>query len=136
MRLENKDLLEIDHVRATVSLATSHNFPPVALTSIVNVGIQAVFTGTPNGTFTLQVSNDEGYKKSGAPNTPIESEQFELITNWTTVANSGFTVAAAGDIFYDYTNGGAKWCRVQWTALGAGSGTPTVTVMRANCKGM
>ncbi len=136
MRTENKDLLTIDNVRATVSLAASHNFPPVSLKSIVNCGLQAVFTGTPNGTFTLQVSNDEGYKKSGAPNMPVESSQFLMIDNWTTVANSGFTVAAAGDIYYDYTNGGALWCRIVWTALGAGSGTPTCTIMRANCKGI
>lgn len=136
MRLENKDLLVTDNVRATVSLATSQNFNPVALTSIVNVGIQAVFTGTPNGTFTLQVSNDVGYSNSGSPNCPTEAEQFAQISNWTTVANSQFVVVAAGDIFYDYQNGGAKWCRVQWTAAGVGSGTPTVTIMRANCKGM
>lgn len=136
MRLENKDLLVTDNVRATVSLATSHNFNPVALTSIVNVGIQAVFTGTPNGAFTLQVSNDVGYNDSGASNTPTEALQYAMITNWTTVANSSFTVVAAGDIFYDYQNAGAKWCRVVWTAAGPGSGTPTVTIMRANCKGM
>lgn len=136
MRLENKDLLEIDNVRATVSLATSHNFPPVSLLSVVNVGIQAVFTGTPNGTFTLQVSSDKGYKDSGPPNTPIESEQFLGISHWTTVANSSFAVVAAGDIFYDYQNAGARWCRVVWTAGGPGSGTPTVTSLRANCKGI
>lgn len=136
MRLENKDLLTIDGERETVSLAASHNFPPVALTSIVNVGIQAVFTGTPDGTFTLQVSNDVGYNNSGSPNTPLESDQYAMITNWTTVENSAIVVSAAGDIFYDYQNAGAKWCRVQYTADSAGSGSPTVTIMRANCKGI
>lgn len=136
MRLENKDLLTTDGVRATVSLATSQNFNPVSLNSIVNCGIQAVFTGTPNGTFNLQVSNDLGYQNSGAANSPTEAEQFSQISNWTTVANSDFVVVAAGNIFYDYQNGGAKWARVIYTAAGAGSGTPTVTIMRANCKGV
>lgn len=136
MRLENKDLLVTDNVRTPVSLATSHNFNPVSLLSIVNVGIQAVFTGTPNGTFTFQVSNDLGYNNAGSPNTPTESEQYAQINNWTTVANSQFVIIAAGDIFYDYQNAGARWCRIVWVAAGPGSGTPTVTVMRANCKGV
>lgn len=131
MRTNNEDILEINGTRATVSLAASANLKPLWLSNILNYGIQLVFTGTPAGTFKLQVSNDQGDSSAAS-----ESQRYASITNWTDVADSDSTVSAAGNIYWDVQNSGAEWVRVVWTASGVGSGTPTLTTARFKCKGL
>lgn len=105
-------------ISGNVSLATSQNLSAIPVATAKNVGIQLVFTGTPAGAFKLQVSNDS---KNAAP------------TNWTDVADSSETIAAAGDLDYEYADISANWVRVVWTASGAGT-TPVLTVANAVIK--
>jgi len=127
MKTNNEDLLVIDGTRATLNMATSKTLQPIPLNQIVNFGIQIFFTGSPTGNFKLQVSNDPGRIMD-----PIESEQYATVTNWTDVANSAFTVSAAGDVYWDVQNSGAAWVRAVWTPTG---GSGTITSARAVVKG-
>lgn len=65
------------------------------------VGYQLVWTGTPSGTFTLEVSNDE--------------------TTWVSVDTGILASGAAGDAFIDFETA-AKFVRLVYTAS-SGSGT-------------
>lgn len=131
MRVQNQDLLEIDGTRATVSLATSANLKPIWLGHVINASVQLVFTGTPAGNFKLQVSNDLGSIHSAS-----EAQQYVGVSNWTDVADSTQTISAAGNISYELQNVAFEWVRVVWTATGAGSGTPTLTIARSKIKGL
>lgn len=131
MKTNNEDLLEIDGTRATVSLAASANLKPMWLGDIIAAGIQLVYTGTPAGNFKVQVSNDKGQ-----PTAASEAQQYAGVTNWTDLAApAAITVSAAGNSYFNLDHLGAEWARIVWTATGAGSGTPTLTIARLKVKG-
>lgn len=128
MRIFNEDILEIDGVRTTPSMASSFTLAPIYLGHIVDYSIQLVFTGTPGGNFKLQVSNDPG-----RPNAASEAEQYAAVLNWTDVAGSAQTISAAGDHTWNVENAGYVWARVVWTQT---SSTGTLTSARVNGKGV
>lgn len=113
---------------ASTDLSSAQTSQAIYLGHIVDYAIQIFFTGTPGGNFKLQVSNDEG---------EIDSQtrlvQSRNVVNWTDVADSAFTVAAAGNVFWDVQNAGHRWVRVVWTAT---SGSGTITSARVNGKGV
>lgn len=80
------------------------------------------------GNFKLQVSND-----LGQINSQSRTMQDSNVVNWSDVANSAFTVSAAGDVFWDVQNAGHRWVRVVWTATG---GSGTITSAKVNGKGV
>lgn len=125
MRVKNENLLDES---GAVSLASSTTLKPCWLGHIVNYSIQLVFTGTPGGNFKLQASNDVGHINSAG----TVMQESDLI-NWTDVADSAFTVSAAGDIMWDVQNVGHNWVRVVWTQT---SSTGTLTSARFYCKGV
>jgi hypothetical protein len=122
MRVNNEDLLNGN----PVSLGTSANLKAIWLGHIANYAIQLVFTGTPNGTFKLQASNDEV-----DPRMPIAQIEAGLV-NWTDIADSGQLITAAGNHTWTVENAGYAWVRVVWTQI---SGTGTLTSARSYCKG-
>jgi hypothetical protein len=130
MRVSNIDLLDIDNVREEVDLADNAELQPIWLGHIINCGIQLVFTGTPDGEFQLQISNDPG-----DPHNPSESESYADVTNWTDVVDSNATISAEGNVYYELQNAAAEWVRVVWTASSPGT-DPVLTVARAKVKGL
>ena len=125
MRINNEDLL----IAGPVDMTTSFELPPVYLGHICNYSIQLVFTGAPNGTYTLQCSNDPGN-----PNVrPLDPERYENVVNWTTITGSAQPILAAGDHTYQVQNAGYPWVRVVWTAS---SGSGSLTSARSNVKGV
>lgn len=122
MRIGN-DVLNIDS-----DLSTSQTSEPVWLGHIANYSIQIFFSGTPGGNFKLQMSND-----LGNPQANIEADRDFGIDNWTDIADSALTVAAAGDVAWNYRDAGYRWVRVVWTQT---SGSGTITSIRFNVKGI
>lgn len=129
MRRKNENLMVLDGVAVNSSLAASRNYKAVWLGHIINFSVQAVYTGTPAGSFKLQGSNDVGNIDAQS-----EANQTVNVTNWTDIADSDVLVAAAGNFMINYQNCGFDWVRVVWTASGAGS-TPVLTKLRMVVKG-
>jgi hypothetical protein len=78
---------------------------PVRMDQTSSLSIQAVFTGSPAGSFKVQISNDDA-----SP------------TNWSDYANSTVTISGAGNQAWDIWAVAAKWVRLIYTPSG-GSGT-------------
>lgn len=127
MRINNENLLELDGTATDSDLSANIDLKPCWLGHICNYSIQLVFTGSPQGNFKLQMSNDPG-----KPNASSEAEKYVGITNWTDIADSAQTISAAGDHAWQVENAGYTWVRVVWTATG---GSGTLTSARANVKG-
>jgi hypothetical protein len=127
VRIANENLLIVDDAPVSGAMVSSFNMRPIYLGHIAHYAIQLIFTGSPNGNFKLQVSNDPG-----SPFKAGDSAKYSGVTNWTDMANSSFTITAAGDVMWDVQNAGHLWVRVVWTAV---SGSGTLTSAIANLKG-
>lgn len=86
-----------------------------------NVGIQFVWTGTPTGTFGINVSNTAVLGStgtvSGGTYTPM------VLTS----PNAPVTAGSSGNGFIDLNQTGARFVQVTYTAT-SGSGTCTATL--------
>lgn len=116
MRVKNENLLDDS---GPVDLSASADLKATWLGHISDYAIQLVFTGSPQGNFKLQASNDQGSIDSATG-----SVQLASIVNWTDIADSAQTISAAGDHMWTVENAGYTWVRVVWTQTG-GSGTLT-----------
>ena len=100
---------------------TTITSPAVQLDQIIGYAIQAVYTGTPTGTFKLQASNDPvklAYDVN--PQTP---------TNWTDIANSSYSVSSAGIYTWNVTDVFYTFVRLVYTDGSSGTST---AVLNAN----
>lgn len=98
--------------------------------TIVNGAIQAVFTGSPAGTLSLQISCDNvavpSYANgSGNPNSANPSSN---VVNWATYTGSPQTVSGAGIFIWNFFNPGYRWLRCVWVPTG-GTGSLTVNAV-------
>lgn len=124
MRIANENMI----ASGAVSMGASFNLDPVWLGHICNYSIQLVFTGTPDGSLKLQCSNDAGTPNGAAPATMSTG-----VTNWTDIAGSSQSIAAAGNHVWTVENAGYNWVRVVYTRS---SSTGSLTVARVNVKGV
>lgn len=88
--------------------------------------IQAVWTGTPTGTFKLQCSCDP--VPLGA--TPV----YPQPTNWTDIPTSSQTVSAAGNFTWNVWTTMYNWTRLVYTDASGGTSTATMSAV-INTKG-
>lgn len=105
------------NVIAPISIITAGDMSQATLTSSVtnlqyldNVGIQFIFTGSPTGTFSVEVSNDN--------------------SNWTALSLSPTPAAtgSAGNQYVDLNQLSAAWIRAKYTkSSGTGSLTALLT---------
>lgn len=114
----------------TVMNATINSMA-VQVYNAISFGIQVFFTGTPTGNFKLQASCDSAINAISSGN----YSGTNLPTNWTDVANSTFTVSAAGNVEWDYDAPGFNWVRVVYTDTSSGTSTAIITSSTANIKG-
>lgn len=106
--------MKIAHKELLIGADMSADFESEAILvdQIYGLSFQAVATGSPVGSFAIQLSNDLTDKKAD-------------VTNWTTYAASAAAVSAAGNTFINYDGVHAKWARLIYTAT-SGTGTATV----------
>ncbi len=128
-----KDLNEVilgigpggESIGSGTNAATSQTSAAVNLNYRYGIAIQAVFTGAPVGTASLQGSCDYGNRN------PIEPAGSSEVVNWTDIADSSSPVTGAGTASWNYQGSFYKWIRLVYTSS---SGTGTISV-RANSKG-
>jgi len=121
MRIQNEDL-----TLSGTDMESNITSSPIWLGHIVNYSIQVVFTGSPNGAFKLQASNDKG-----ANDFKIASAS---VTNWTDISSTSTNITTAGNLMYNIENAGYRWVRLVWTD--SSSSTAAITVARYNVKGV
>lgn len=124
MRIANLDLI----AATAQDMSSSFNLNGVWLGHICNFSIQLVFTGTPNGTFKLQGSND-----AGSPDGGSQPFLYSGVTNWTDITGSSQAITTAGDLMYQFENAGFNFVRVVWTRS---SSTGSLTSARMQLKGV
>jgi hypothetical protein len=112
-------------------LNTTVNSLPMQLQNTLGYAIQVFFTGTPTGTFKLQSSCDN---PANVTATFGKAVQF-LPTNWTDIANSTFTVVAAGNCEWNTTWDMGAWVQVVYTDNSGGTSTAIITSATFNGKG-
>ncbi len=124
MRVANENLVEA----GPASLGADWASRPVWLGHIAQYAIQLVFTGTPDGSFKLQASNDVGHINA-AGSVP----QYAGVTNWTDIGNTTVAITEAGDVMWNVENTGYEWVRVVYERSAS---TGSVTVARVKLKGI
>jgi len=94
---------------------------PVLLENIFGFSIQIVWTGTPVGVFTIQGSNDLGFKN-------LQTGAVTGVTNWTPLTSGTISAAgsAANGMFNDV---GAyfRWVQISYAPT-SGTGTASANM--------
>lgn len=98
----------------------------VSLEYQLGFSMQAVITGAPIGTLSLQGSNDSGFNGPGGG--PVHGQN---VVNWTDISNSSQPVTGAGTASVNFQGVFYKWVRMIYIAT---SGAGTITI-RCNTKG-
>jgi hypothetical protein len=107
-------------VADAVSMGASFTTNGIDISKADIVSFQAVWSGggTPVGTFTLEVSNDDVQTVSG-------SNEAANVTNWTTYSNSSIAISGDGDLGYNASGVGYRWARLRYVRS---SGTGTINI--------
>lgn len=126
---------------AQTQIITNGNMASASVTSIgidmnqqVVASISAAFTGSPVGTFKLQISNDivpvaggslntNGGGNYGAAGIPVGTDPAANVVNWSDYTGSSQSISAAGNFTWNLLDMGYRWIRLVYTKT---SGTGTV----------
>lgn len=113
-----------------VGTVLNANLNSIALQQQFMMGysIQIAFTGTPTGVFKLQSSCDP--LSPAGINTGVYTP-----TNWTDVADSSFTVVAAGNVQWNVMWVNYNFVRVVYTDASGGASTAVITAANFTTKG-
>jgi hypothetical protein len=98
------------------SQAMNVNFAsiPILLDQLYGANLQAVYTGSPNGFFKLQASNDD---------VPLSNS----VSNWTDIVGSTQLISTSGSIMWNLNGAFYRWIRIVWTVT-SGNGSCDVTI--------
>jgi hypothetical protein len=113
-------------IATNVDMSVSSKTIGIDLNQEFGYSIQAVWTGTPIGTFTVEVSNDI-VPIASIPGNPIGPNPAANVVNWSTYTNSNVTTTG--------TNGNWTWISqlipYRWARLSyaATSGTGNLNVV-------
>jgi hypothetical protein len=124
MRIGNGSYFDVN---TPTDMSASFASNPLWLGHICNYSIQLEFTGSPNGTFKLQMSNDPGQPSQQ----PLV--EFNYVKNWTDIKGSDQVITASGDHSWNVQDAGYRWVRFVWTRS---SGSGTLINAEFNIKGV
>lgn len=86
--------------------------------------VQAHWTGTPVGDFTIEISNDIVAVSQGA-------DPAANVVNWTTYTGSSQAAGgAAGSFMWNISNIGVRWLRLKYTKSGSTGSVTAVACMK------
>lgn len=122
MKIANDEILA-----APASLGTDFSSNAIFLGHVDRYAIQLIFTGSPNGSFKLQASNDIGEAQKNT-----EAGRGSTIVNWTDISGSTQNVNSAGDHMWSAEIAPYRWVRVVWERT---AGTGSLESIRLNTKG-
>lgn len=107
MRVSNSEIPNFINADMSSSLLS----PAISVYQIYGWSSQFVFSGSPVGTLSVEVSCD-----------PFQSEGVVDPTHWTTLKDSPTSISAAGDVCYNVDIAFYNWIRFRYVATsGAGS---------------
>jgi hypothetical protein len=111
-------------IMTNVAMATGTvNSIGIEINQLYSWSIQAEWTGSPVGTFTIQVSNDIVPLAPSTSN-PVGPDPAALVTNWSTYTGSAVvTGGSSGNWTWISGLAAYKWVRLSYTGT---SGTGTV----------
>jgi hypothetical protein len=113
--MSSRPLLQPYHLVVAHSMTSSFNSAPTNIQQLSQIGYDIAWTGTPTGTFSVQVSNSYTQDSNGVVENP---------GNWTTLTLSSAVTASgsAGNAYIDIDQLSATWMRLVYTAAsGTGS---------------
>jgi hypothetical protein len=90
------------------------------LPDIIGYAVQAVYTGTPNGTIKLQASVD--------PFKYVVNGGLQAPTHWADIPSSSITLNAAGVYIWNITDVYYTFVRVVYTDASGGTSTAVLNV--------
>jgi len=102
-----------EKIISAADMSADFESDPILLDQIYGFSFQAVFTGAPDGVIKLQASNDDKTFNQ----TPV---------NWDDIADSSYTVSAAGTYMWNFNGAFYKWVRVVYL-FASGTGACDVT---------
>lgn len=123
MRIANDDILS-----SPADLSSSFESNAIYLGHAKFAAIQLVFTGTPQGSFKLQASNDKGGVQKST-----EAGRGDRVQNWTDVSGSMQNITESGNHMWAFELTPFRWVRVVWTPTG---GSGTLIKLQVNTKGV
>ena len=102
-----------DKILDSQPMGSSFESEAIFLDQIYGFSFQAIYSGTPNGTFVLQASNqDVSFGKA--------------VTEWTDISGSSYAVTSSGSTIWNYNGAFFRWVRVKYI-YNSGSGSCSVT---------
>ncbi|HET7379798.1 MAG TPA: hypothetical protein VFJ24_07145 [Gaiellales bacterium] len=91
---------------------------PVSIQALAGISFQAVWTGTPTGTFSFEVSNNYDQQNPGLASAKWTVVSSSFFSNLSNVQPAG----GAGDAVIELRGMKVKWVRLKYTnSAGAGS---------------
>lgn len=103
-----------DKIIESQNMANSFTSSHILLDQIYGYSLHAVYSGSPVGTFKLQVSNQDVQLR-------------ESVTEWTDLGSSSVSVSASGSNMWNISDAFYRWVRVVYTKT-SGTGSCTITM--------
>mgnify|MGYP000101883020 CR=1 FL=1 len=121
--MSSRPLLKPQSVVTNGNMATSLTSLATNINMVSILSYTIVWTGSPTGTFSVQVSNDYIPNPLGVQDAPVNAGTWVALSLSTTVAPAG----SGSSAFIDIDTCGAAWIRLVYTRS-SGTGTLNATI--------